>query len=293
MKVGIFMEKQINNDELKIGQISQFIVKRETDISYTLSPLNPNMTNYIFLHFNQATRRLNPGELINAFLYYDQKKRLCATMEKPIITTTDFDYVKVVDVNKAGVFVDIGIAKDILLSSDFLPKNENLWPHKNDLLPCILKVKHNSLVAKPITNHQHPTKKLSINESYLSTVVSISDDGITVCTKSFNTIFIHKSLIRNNFRIGEIIKVQVINVNKKGQYNGTTIERKELSRLSDGQVILNYLKTMGGVIPLGNSSTPIEISKYFKMSKSAFKRAVGALYKDKLIKIDDNKITLL
>ena len=50
---------------------------------------------------------------------------------------------------------------------------------------------------------------------------------------------------------------------------------------------------MGGVIPLGNQSTPEEINKYFKMSKSAFKRAVGALYKERLIKIEDFKITLL
>ena len=293
MKVGDYMENQISKKTLEIGKISQFIVKRETDISYTLSPLDPDMTNYVFLHFNQATRRLNPGELINVFLYYDQKKRLCATMEKPIITTETFDFVKVVDTNRAGVFVNIGIAKDILLSSDFLPKSEKLWPQVGESLPCILKVKHDSLIAKPITKNQHPTKKLAIDETYPATVVSISDEGIVACTKSFNTIFIHKSLIRKTFRIGEIINVKITNINKKGEYNGTTIERKEVTRLSDSEMILNYLNSMGGMLPLGNSSTPEQISKYFKMSKSAFKRAVGALYKDRLIKIEDTKITLL
>lgn len=284
------MEKE---KQLEIGKISQFIVKRETDISYTLSPLDPDLTNYVFLHFNQATRRLNPGELINCFLYYDQKKRLCATMEKPIITTEVFGFVKVVNTNKAGVFVDIGISKDILLSSDFLPKQEKLWPIVGDSLPCILKVKNNSLVAKPISKNQHETKKLSLNETYSATVVSISDEGIVTCTKSLNTIFIHKSLIRKSYRIGEVINVKIININKSNEYNGTTIERKELSRLSDSEIILNYLKTMGGSIPLGNASTPEQISKYFKMSKSAFKRAVGALYKNRMIKIDDYKITLI
>lgn len=284
------MEKE---KQLEIGKISQFIVKRETDISYTLSPLDPDLTNYVFLHFNQATRRLNPGELINCFLYYDQKKRLCATMEKPIITTEVFGFVKVVNTNKAGVFVDIGISKDILLSSDFLPKQEKLWPIVGDSLPCILKVKNNSLVAKPISKNQHETKKLSLNETYSATVINISDEGIVTCTKSLNTIFIHKSLIRKSYRIGEVINVKIININKSNEYNGTTIERKELSRLSDSEIILNYLKTMGGSIPLGNASTPEQISKYFKMSKSAFKRAVGALYKNRMIKIDDYKITLI
>lgn len=284
------MEKE---KQLEIGKISQFIVKRETDISYTLSPLDPDLTNYVFLHFNQATRRLNPGELINCFLYYDQKKRLCATMEKPLITTEVFGFVKVVNTNKAGVFVDIGISKDILLSSDFLPKQERLWPVVGDSIPCILKVKNNSLVAKPISKNQHETKKLSLNETYSATVISISDEGIVACTKSLNTIFIHKSLIRKAYRIGEIISVKIININKNNEYNGTTIERKELSRLSDSDIILNYLKTMGGSIPLGNASTPEQITKYFRMSKSAFKRAVGALYKNRLIKIEDYKITLI
>lgn len=284
------MEKE---KQLEIGKISQFIVKRETDISYTLSPLDPDLTNYVFLHFNQATRRLNPGELINCFLYYDQKKRLCATMEKPLITTEVFGFVKVVNTNKAGVFVDIGISKDILLSSDFLPKQERLWPVVGDSIPCILKVKNNSLVAKPISKNQHETKKLSLNETYSATVISISDEGIVACTKSLNTIFIHKSLIRKAYRIGEVISVKIININKNNEYNGTTIERKELSRLSDSDIILNYLKTMGGSIPLGNASTPEQIAKYFRMSKSAFKRAVGALYKNRLIKIEDYKITLI
>lgn len=284
------MEKE---KQLEIGKVSQFIVKRETDISYTLSPLDPDLTNYVFLHFNQATRRLNEGELINAFLYYDQKKRLCATMEKPIITTETFGFVKIVDINPAGVFVNIGISKDILVSSDFLPKQKKLWPEVGEQLPCILKVKNNSLVAKPIIKNQHPTKKLTLDETYNATVINISDEGIVACTKNLNTIFIHKSLIRKNFRVGEEISVKIININQKGEYNGTTIERKELSRLTDSEIIYNYLKTMGGSIPLGNASSPEEINKYFKMSKSAFKRAVGALYKQRVIKIDDNKITLI
>ena len=154
------MEKE---KQLEIGKVSKFIVKRETDISYTLSPLDPDLTNYVFLHFNQATRRLNEGELINAFLYYDQKKRLCATMEKPLITTETFGFVKVVDINPAGVFVNIGISKDILVSSDFLPKQKKLWPEVGEQLPCILKVKNNALVAKPIIKNQ-PRKCWSIND---------------------------------------------------------------------------------------------------------------------------------
>ena len=60
---------------LDIGEIGKFIVKRETDISYTLSPDDIDLTNYVFLHFNQATRKLNIGEKIEAFL--SKEKAMC------------------------------------------------------------------------------------------------------------------------------------------------------------------------------------------------------------------------
>lgn len=59
---------------LKIGEIGKFIVKRETDISYTLAPYGNDETTFVFLHFNQSIRRLKIGEIIDAFLYYDNKK---------------------------------------------------------------------------------------------------------------------------------------------------------------------------------------------------------------------------
>lgn len=62
--------------------------------------------------------------------------------------------------------------------------------------------------------------------------------------------------------------------------------------LDDSEVILNYLRNMGGSLPLGNLSTPEEIYKKLHISKSAFKRAVGHLYKLKLITIEDYLITL-
>ena len=72
---------------LKIGNIDKYIVVKETDIAYTLHSLDENEPTDIFLHFNQTKHRLNIDQHVNAFLYYDQKKRLCATTEVPYITT--------------------------------------------------------------------------------------------------------------------------------------------------------------------------------------------------------------
>lgn len=281
---------------LKIGEISDFIVKRETDISYTLSPDDDELTTYIFLHFNQATRRLIPGEKIKAFLYYDGKKRLCATMESPLITTSQFGFVEVVNSCDAGVFVNIGIAKDILLSTDYLPTNHLAWPKIGEMIPCILKEKKNQLIAKFISKEDllnTKIKKLNINDEVEAVVCRLTSAGLGLYTKTYQYIYVHKSMTRKKYHLGEVVQVKIIHFNEHGDANGSMIEQKELSRLNDASLILNELETLGGVIPLGNASTPEEINHYFNMSKSAFKRAVGALYKERKIIIEDYKIQLV
>lgn len=280
---------------LEVGEIGRFIVKRETDISYTLSPESEELTNYVFLHFNQATRKLEIGETIEAFLYYDQKKRLCATMEKPLITTKKYDFVEVVGTCSAGVFVNIGIAKDILLSTDFLPQSTLAWPKVGEKVPCILKVKKDQLVARIINKEDIKNKANSLkeNDEVNATVCRLASEGIGLYTDNYEYIFVHKSMTRKKYHLGENVSVKVININKNNEANGSFIKQKELARLDDSEIILNHLTNLGGVLHLGNSSTPEEIKKYFSMSKSAFKRAVGALYKQRLITIEDNKITLI
>lgn len=278
---------------LLIGEINKLRVKRETDISYIL--VNDTEPVEVFMHFNQSTRHLVENELVEVFLYYDNKHRLCATMEDPIITTKKYGFVKCVAVKEnVGCFMNIGTAKDILLSKDILPTNTKAWPRPNDMLPCILKVKKDSLICKIISRDDITVKNasLKINDTTSAYVTSFTSTGLLAIDEEFNVIYVHKSMIRKKYRIGEEIILTIININSKGEYNGSTITQKETMRLSDSEMLLNYLKEMGGVIPLGNLSTPEDIAKIFTLSKSAFKRAVGALYKERLIEIEDYRIIL-
>ena len=277
-------------NELKIGQINKLEVLKETDIAYTLT----NGKDQVFLHFNQTPKPLRVGEKVDAFLYYDQKKRLCATLETPLITTEKYGFVEVVDISTGGVFVNIGINKDILLSKDYLTTSMNGWPKVGEKLPCILKVKTNQLTARIINKNDNIEKPhlLNVGESASGIVSKLVPGGIGIYTNSFDYVFIHKSLLRKNFRLGEVVDFKVININQYNEYNASTIQNKEYARLSDSDDILNHLKANGGVMQLGNASSPEEISKILHMSKSAFKRAMGNLYKQQLIEIEDYKTRL-
>ncbi len=277
-------------NELKIGQINKLEVLKETDIAYTLT----NGSEQVFLHFNQTPRLLKVGEKVDAFLYYDQKKRLCATLEAPLITTEKYGFVEVVAISSGGVFVNIGINKDILLSKDYLTTSLNGWPKVGDKLPCILKVKTNQLTARIINKNDDIDQPhlLNVGDHASGVVSKLVPGGIGIYTNSFDYVFIHKSLLRKNFRLGETVDFKIININQYNEYNASTIQNKEYSRLSDSDDILYYLKANGGIMHLGNASSPEDISKVLHMSKSAFKRAMGNLYKQHLIEIEDHKTIL-
>lgn len=279
---------------LKIGQLDKYKVVKQTDIAYTLKSLDESVETEIFLHFNQCKYPIKVGDIIDAFLYYDQKRRLCATTETPSITSTTPGFGEVVSViSHVGAFVNIGIAKDILFSADNLPKNESLWPCVGEKVFCVIKLKTDQLTLKPaIESSIIETSSIEIGKTVNAIVYKINDAGIGLVTDNLNSIFVHHNLIRNSYHIGENVEVKIIHKNDSNTYNGTLIANKEIIRLDDSDMILNYLKKHGGTVGIGDKSTPDEINEYFKISKSAFKRAIGNLYKKHLITITDYRISL-
>lgn len=103
---------------LQLGSIEQVTVLRETEIGYMVG----NEEEEIFLHKNELAGEIAEGDTIDVFLYLDHQNRISATMKEPIITTHDWNWVKVVEVIPSlGVFVDIGVSKDILIPLDEFP----------------------------------------------------------------------------------------------------------------------------------------------------------------------------
>src|SRR5690606_38735257 len=92
--------------------------------------------------------------MVDAFLYFDAKGRLAATLAKPFVEIDRPGVLRVVSVNPGlGVFMDLGISKDVLLSKDFLPANPSEWPAVGDelMIELILKTK---LFARPLTYNE-------------------------------------------------------------------------------------------------------------------------------------------
>ncbi|MDX9691017.1 MAG: S1-like domain-containing RNA-binding protein, partial [Acholeplasmataceae bacterium] len=147
-----------------IGDINHLTVNRKTDIGYMLDSSDGE----IFLHNNETNfQALKPGEAVDAFLYYDQKGRLAATLKTPFITVSRPGFLTVTDVHEdLGVFLHMGIAKEILLSKDDLPFQMDSWPIKGDQVYVMIRVK-GKLVAKIASKEEvqlKPTTELTVKD---------------------------------------------------------------------------------------------------------------------------------
>ena len=280
---------------MSLGHISKFTIDRETKLGYIL--LDEADKEY-FLHHNEcAGKFLNSGDKVDAFIYLDKMMREAATLVLPNITLDNIGYGEVISSKKeTGLFVNIGISKDILLSKDDLPKNFNEWPKVGDTVFCAMKIRSNKLILKFASKKDFTeiNKNIELNENDKvdAYVYRITEEGINLVTKDFNVIFVYKANLRGSFHIGELVKCKIIHKND-GDYSGTLIEEKRIQIIDDKVIILEYLKTHNGVMLINESSSPELINYNFHMSKSSFKNAIFSLIKEGKIEKFEDKIILI
>jgi len=268
------------------GNYHDMEVIRQTPLGYILELKHEEY----FLHQAEVVGTVEIGQTVKAFLYYDSNKRLTATLQKPKITIDQFDWVKVVSVRKnLGVFVDIGINKEILIPPSDLPIFEALWPQENDFIYCCLKESlSNYLFAKIAKPNDFEIKKQEAPETLKgkkikATVIRTGKIGTNIITEEGYMGFIHESERREEPRLGEVIEGRVVRVKENGEINVSLVPQKELVMSEDSQIILGYLKGRRGSMPFSDKSEPETIRHTFKMSKASFKRALGKLMKEGLV----------
>jgi len=279
--------------DIKIGQYDLFQVIK-VDVAHYLIK-NKHAT--LELKKEEATKELTVGESIDVFLYIDHSKGIAATMKTPKIDIFNADWVEVVEKKEGlGAFVDIGLNKDMLVSKDDLPHLKKAWPAIGGKLFCYLKVSRNQMVARPVSRFRmrefiKPEEPLTVGENYDAFVFSLADEGVVLFTPMGHEVFVYYKHLRKDYQLGASVDVKITVEKDPLHYNGTLIEQKELMLEEDAQRIYDYLKSQGSM-PFTDKSDPTAIFNTFHMSKSAFKRALGRLYKEELVTLEEDRTVL-
>lgn len=235
---------------------------------------------------------IEAGDWINVFVYLDSEDRIIATTQKPKVQVGQFASLKVVEVNRIGIFLDWGLPKDLLL------------PHSEEKRP--LQVGDYCVVYVYIDQRTHRITATARLDRYLDTVPASYTSGQAVdllvaeqTPMGFKAIIegkhwglIHQNEVFKFLRSGMQEKGFIKEVRPDGKISLSLqpLGRQAVDAL--GQQILGLAKARNGVLEVSDKSSPELISKLFGVSKGTFKKAIGGLYKQGLIVIYDDRIEL-
>lgn len=260
-------------------------VVRLNDMGAFLDAGTGNTSDDILLHKAQQTADVAVGEVVNVFLYLDPKKRLTASMRVPKMRLGQIARLKIINVTHDGAFVDAGAERGI-----FMPFAEmhgrpqvgevvwaKLYLDKSGRLAASMKV------SDEIRRASKPATGIKRGDKVKGTVFNIIDAGALIFSEEQYIVFIARKEMTRALRIGEVVEARVTYLREDGRLNASLLSVKEKALNGDAARILAYMEAHGGAMPFHDKTPPQTIAAVFKLSKAAFKRAVGHLYSERRI----------
>lgn len=249
--------------------------------------------NRVLLPVKQVPDNVQVGEKLEVFLYKDSKDRLIATTREPYIALGQIAVLKVLEVGKIGAFLDWGLEKDL-----FLPFKEMTRKVKteDEVLVTLYIDKSQRLCASmkgiyELLDKKSPYQK---GDTVSGRVYEFSDNfGTFVAVDDKYSALIPVFEDCSYLRIGDVIEAKVTNIKPDGKLDLTLREKAYIQMDVDAQKVLDVLDEYAGVLPFNDKASPEVIKREMQMSKNAFKRAVGRLYKERKIEITEKSIRRL
>lgn len=280
--------------EIQILKINRFVEFGAYlgDTTQQLSERNKDKSNEVLLPKKQLPEGAKENDEIEVFLYKDSEDRLIATTTIPPITLGGLAVLSVKEVSTIGAFLDWGLPKDLLLpfkeQTSSLTIGDSilvtLYIDKSDRLCASMKVYE-------LLSTDSPYKK---DDKVEGIVYELSRDfGTFVAVDNKYSALIPKNQLFTDYKPGDLITARVVTVREDGKLNLSTREKSYVQLDDDAQLILQSLKEHEGFLPYNDKTNPVVIKEQFNLSKNAFKRAIGRLYKEKHISIEDDGIHLL
>jgi hypothetical protein len=248
--------------------------------------------NEVLLPNKYVPKTLQAEELLEVFVYKDSEDRLIATTLVPLIEANSLAKLLVNEVNSFGAFLDMGIDKDLLV-----PIKEQLNPMKEGKsywVYCYLdevtqRLVGSSKIKRFLTNDKH---NLVVGQEVDCLIFDDTPLGYLAVINNKQYGLIYHNEVYSNLRIGDTTQAFVKKIKDTGEID-LSLQKIGFTHVNDQtDVILNHLKKNGGFLNLNDDSAPEEIQARLKISKKVFKKAIGILYREKKITIEEQGIRL-
>lgn len=247
----------------------------------------------VLLPNKYLTDNMELGQKVDVFIYNDSEDRPVATTETPLIELNNFAFLTVKDVNQFGAFLDWGLEKDLLVP--FKEQNSKMVEGGIYLVRLIVDEQTNRLIGTAKINRyldEKPTN-LEIGDEVDLFVAGATDLGQKVIVNNRYAGLIFEDRIVQPLEDGQTLKGYVEFIRQDGKIDISLVPLGIEKFDFFTERLLEYLNEHGGKIELTDKSDPDLIRAALGISKKSFKKAVGNLYKKKIIKLNDDSIELI
>ena len=281
---------------LEIGKYNTLTILRDTKVGLFLGdPENdPDGVHDVLLPNKYVPKVFEIGEELIVFVYLDHEQRPVATTLVPYILLNEFALLRVNYINNVGAFMDWGMEKDILVP--FKEQARPMEKGKRYLVYLYLDTQTNRLVASSKTNQFLSNDQLTVEKGEeVDLIVShITDMGINVIINEQHKGLLYKDEVYDDsIRTGDRMRGYIKNIRPDNKIDVALQPQGVESIEPNAEKILSELRASRGFLRLNDNSHPEDIKTVLKMSKKSFKKAIGSLYKEKLIEIKEDGIYLV
>ncbi len=277
---------------IEIGKIQQLQVIRQAEEGWYLGE---NGGDEVLLAHKPALKNLRPGKPVEVFVYNDRDGKLLATTRKPEITLGGFALLHVKTVAEGvGAFLDWGIEKDLLVP--FNQQKVKMEAGRWYVVFLDIDTTTNRLYAsskiQDFVSNEHLLVKEGDRVDLL--VWKKTEMGFSVIVNNMHTGLLYKNEIFRQPEIGDQLEGYVRTIRDDNKLD-ITLQPSGYEKSIDANAgaVLQALKQNKGYLPVTDKSDPDVIYDRFGISKKAFKKAVGSLYKQRKITILANGIKMV
>ena len=272
-----------------VGQLNTFKVVKVCEFGVYL---DGGSLGEILLPRRYIPEECQPGVSVEVFVYFDSEDAIIATTQKPYAMVGDFALLKAVEVNRVGAFLDWGLEKDLLVP--FREQQHKMEEGRSYLVRIYHDEKSNRLAAssrldkfldnQPADFQEGQEVKLIIGDQ--------TDIGYKAIVENAHWGVVYKNEVFQELKKGQALDGFIKKVRDDGKID-VCLQKSGYEKITEtAERVVDALKENGGFLLLTDKSSPKMIYETFGISKKTYKRAIGTLYKEKRITIENDGIKL-
>ncbi len=276
---------------IQVGQINELVVTSEFPFGFQLS-VQEGVEEIVTLLKADAPPNTAIGQQLSVFVLPDETGTLVAKAATPAILVGQTKVLKAVNVTHFGAFFDWGLDKDLLVPSQYQENEIN--PGMYYVVHAFFDAKTQRVLGATRLHYflQEHNDTLAPAEQVNAVVYAKTELGFKVVVNDTYTGVIFHSDAFKPLKIGEAVTGVVKEIRPDGKLDIALQRTDKAGRLSLADAIIEDLQAHGGISTLTDKSPPDEIYSRFQVSKAAYKKALGALYKQRKVIIDKQAVRL-